>query len=320
MNWVRNNRFLSTFLAVVLVGAGVLGYLLYNSLDRYEQVNSDYQTQVTELKRLQALEPYPDAASAKAYDQKRKDYTAAVNVLQADLASHEAPPVNPPPSPIQFQDRLRQVVEDVSHLAQQSGVALPDGFYLGFEQYKGSPPDATATPLLDRQLNAVADLVTILIKTRIDKLTSIKRALLPQEGGATVAAAPALRPGMPKPATSAADLVSKQTLEVAFTSLPSSLRDSLNNITHDKRLYVIRALQVANEVDKGPVRDDGAPVPGGTGQPPGPTPAPTAPSPDGVPNPPLPEKGPPPLRYVVGQEKLDVIARIELARVEPPAR
>ena len=71
-------------------------------------------------------------------------------------------------------------------LAQNSGVGLPEGFYLGFEQYRGSPPDAAATPLLDLQLDAVSNLVTILIKTRIDRLTSIKRAPLAQEGGAAI--------------------------------------------------------------------------------------------------------------------------------------
>lgn len=317
MNWVRNNRFLSTFLAVILVAAGGLTYLLVSGLGRYQEVDTNYKTQVAELKRLQALEPYPDAASLKIYEQKRQEFSAAVVSLQADLASHEPAPAVPPPTPIQFQDRLRQVVAEISDLAQQTGVALPEGFYLGFEQYRGSPPDAAATPLLDRQLNAIADLVTILIKTRIDKLSSIKRALLPQESGGGGAAT--ARPGAPRPVATGGDLVNKQTLEIAFSSLPSSFRDSLNNISHDKRLYVVRALQVKNQVDKGPARDDGTVLPGGAGQPPGPTPAPTAPGPNGEPNPPLPEKGPPPLRYIVGQEHLDVVARIELARVVPNA-
>ena len=317
MNWVRNNRFLSIFLAIVLVGAGALGYLLYTQLSRYQQVDTDYKTQVEELKRLQALQPYPDGKSQKMYDDLRKDYTGAVTNFQTELASHEPPSANPPPTPIQFQDRLRQVVDDVSHFAQQTGVALPDGFYLGFDQYKGTPPDTAATPLLNNQLNAIQDLVTILIKTRIDKLISIKRAPLPQEGGPS-AAAPA-QPGSIRAAAPAAESVSKQVLEIAFTTLPGSFRDSLDNITKDKRLYIIRALQVKNEVDKGPPREDPlAAVPGGAGQP-SDSPAPTAPGPGGVPNPPLPEKGPPPLRYVVGQEKLDVVARIELARVAPPA-
>ena len=318
MNWVRNNRFLAVFLAIVLVGVGTLGYLLYSSLGRYQQVDSDYKTQVDELKRLQGLEPYPDAQSQTKYDEVRKEYTAAVTGFQADLASHDVPPSGPPPTPIQFQDRLRQVVSEVSGLAQQSGVALPEGFYLGFEQYRGSPPDTAATPMLNVQLDNISNLVTLLIKTRIDKLNSIKRAPLPQESGA--AATPAPGPGRPgvNNAPVAPELVSKQVLEIAFTTLPGSFRDSLNSIVKDKRLYIIRALEVKNQVDKGPPRDVDAALPGGSGTPPA-SPPPTAPGPNGEPNPSLPEKGPPPLRYIVGQEKLDVVARIELAKVAPPA-
>ncbi len=318
MNWVRNNRFLAVFLAIVLVGAGALGYLLYSSLGRYQQVDSDYKTQVDELKRLQGLEPYPDAASQKKYDDVRKEYTAAVTGFQTDLASHDMPPSGPPLNPIQFQDKLRQVVADVSTFAQQTGVALPEGFYLGFEQYRGSPPDTAATPLLNAQLDNIANLVTLLIKTRIDKLNSIKRAPLPQEGGAA-AATPAPGPGRPNVnAPAAPELVSKQVLEIAFTTLPGSFRDSLNSIVKDKRLYIVRAVEIKNQVDKGPPREVAdAGTPGGNGTPS--TPAPTAPGPNGEPNPQLPEKGPPPLRYVVGQEKLDVIARIEMAKVLPPA-
>ena len=124
------------------------------------------------------------------------------------------------------------------------------GFYLGFEQYRGSPPDTAATPLLNVQLDNISNLVTLLIKTRIDKLNSIKRAPLPQEGGA---AAPTPAPGRPNAAAAAnakavPELVSKQVLEIAFTTLPGSFRDSLNSIVKDKRLYIVRAVEVKNQV------------------------------------------------------------------------
>ena len=315
MNWARNNRFLSTFLAVIIVCGGGLAFLLYTSLSRYQQVNTDYKTQVDELNRLQNLKPYPDATSQKMYEAARAKYSTTVASLQADLASHEPPP-EPPISPIQFQDRLRQTVDDISHLAQQSGVALPEGFYLGFDQYRSSPPTSAAAAPLNAQLNAMTDLVIVLIKTPVDKLTSLKRSLLPQEGAAPAATPAPGRLGPAAPAAPGSSLVSKQSVEISFTTQPGSLRQMLNTIVHDKRLYVVRALQVKNQVDKGPAREEGTNVPGGQGQ--ASTPAPTAPEPGGVPNPPLPEKGDP-LRYVVGLEKLDVVARLDLLRVQPPA-
>ena len=293
MNWVRHNRFLAGFLAFVLLGAGGLTFLLVTTLGRYQQIDADYKTQVTELQRLQALEPFPDAASQKKYELVRKEYTAAVTALQKNLADHNPKPANPPPSPIQFQDRLRQVVGDVSTLAQNTGVGLPEGFYLGFEQYRGSPPDAAATPSArhparrdfqsgddpdqDAHRQAFPPSSARLSRRRAVAMLSLRQRSRRHRAGPGAAAMSA-----------GGALVTKQSMEIAFTSLPSSLLESLNNITRDKGLYLIRALQVKNEVDKGPARDwkprrpcPAAPVPAPTDA----TPAPTAPGPTACPNP-----------------------------------
>ena len=312
MNWVRNNRFLAGFLAVMLVGIAGLGFLAYSAYGRYSAVDDQYKTQVTELKRLEALAPYPNQPNQAKYEELRKNYGLAVRDLQTTLASSDPAPENPPPTPLQFQDRLRKTVEDTVGAAQASGVEIvpKEKFYLGFEQYSGTPPDAAATPLLSSELNAINDLVSILLRNKhIEALISIKRGPVPGEAGAT-APAPAL-PGRPA-APAAAPLVVKYPIEIAFTALPNSFREILNTITASKRLYIVRALQVKNQMDKGPSRTletapgvPGAPVPGAA--------APTDPN-----APPLPEKTAPALRYVVGQERLDIILRIELTSVAPP--
>lgn len=313
MNWVRNNRFLAGFLAVMLVGVVGLGYLLYTALGRYSTVDEQYKTQVAELKRLQASPPYPDQENQVKYEAIRKDYALKVRDLQTTLASYEPAAENPPPTPLEFQDRLRKAVEDTLNQAQSAGVETPkEKFYLGFEQYSGTPPDVAATPLLSKELNAINDLVEILLKNKhITALSYIKRTPVAGEAGAATAPAPvAGRPGAPA-AAAAAPLVIKYPIEIAFTALPNSFREILNSITTAKRLYVIRAVVIKNQMDKGPARalpnvpitDPNAPAAA----------APTDPN-----APPLPDKGPPALRYVVGQEKLNVVLRIELTTVMPP--
>jgi hypothetical protein len=322
MNWVRQNRFLAGYLAALLVGVGALGFLLYSSYGRYSQVSDDYHTQVTELKRLQGLSPYPDAQNLQRYSQVRENYAVAVADLQKQLASLQPKPESPPPTPLQFQDRLRRVVEDVTKSAQQSGVTLPENFYLGFEQYRGAPPDTAATPALSAELDAISDLVDILLRQHITSLTGIKRGPLANEAGGA-AAAEVSRGGRPNGAAPAASsLVTRNPVEVEFTSSPNAFRESLNRITAAPRLYVVTALRVRNQVDKGPSRGGDEPGAGANsfpGRPAEPPPAgPPAVDQNGVPVQPLPEKGPPPLRYVVGLEKLDVAARIDLVRVAPP--
>lgn len=321
MNWVRNNRFLAGFLGVIVVAGGVLGFLLFSSYGHYADVSSQYDSQVIELKRLQNLPTYPNAANLKRYEEVQKEYQQKVNDLQTKMASLDTPPASPPLTPLQFQDLLRKKVDETLQHAQTAGVGLPEGFYLGFEQYRGTPPDAAATVLLTAHLTEIQSLINLLIDQHIEKITVIKRGLLPQEAGtAAVAPTQGRRPG----ASADVPLVSKYPLEVAFTSLPSSFRESLNKITSAPELFIVRALVVKNQMDKGPSRlDPNAAIAGAPGV--GPN-APITGVPNatggvdanGVPVPPLPDKGPPPLRYVVGQERLDVVARVELTSVKPP--
>ncbi len=221
MDWIRNNNFLAAFLAVMVLGIGGLTYLLIDSMGRYDQVAQDYDTQVKELKRLQALKPFPDQANLASYQEVKKTYKQAVDELQAKLAASSRAPETPPRDPTQFQDRLRRVVDDVTKAAQLANVAYPDDFYLGFERYRNSLPDAVATPLLSRQLDNIQELVGILIKERVDRITAVKRVMLPQESGG--GAAPVFTPAQSqnnKPganAAGAAELVTKLPVVLEFT-------------------------------------------------------------------------------------------------------
>lgn len=314
MNWIRNNTFLAAFLAVMVLGIGGLTYLLIDSMGRYDQVAQDYDTQVKELKRLQALKPFPDQANLAAYQEVKKTYKQAVDELRAKLAAFEPAPETPPPGPTQFQDRLRRVVDDVTKAAQLANVAYPDDFYLGFERYRNSLPDAVATPLLSRQLDNIQELVGILIKERVDRITAVKRVVLPQESGG--GAAPVFTPARSqnnKPganAAGAAELVSKLPVVLEFTGPSGCARNTLNDISHSKRLFVVRAIQVKNESDKGPVRGQDPTQAGGAG-------AVAAGDPNATTTDAASQKGTPALRYVVGQERLNVVERVELVKVSP---
>ena len=326
MDWVRNNKFLAGFLGVLIVAIGGVGFWLYSTQSTYNQVSQEYSTQVTELKRLENLNPYPEEANLQRFAEQKKEFAEAVTTLQENLAKMSAP-TDRPLSPTDFQNRLREVVSEISGYASQNGVALPPDFYLGFEIYRSALPDASAAAGLTTELGDVQMIVHSLINRKIDKITFIKRAPLP---GETFAAGPTPVPVPPgaRPAQKGAELVVRHPIEISFSANPNAFRGVLADITTASRLFVTRALQIKNQVDKGPVRgQDATGVPGGTGRPtPGPAPTP-APAPAGAPaaapgaapaDQPLPEKGPAPLRYVVGQEKLDVLMNIELLRVLPP--
>ena len=308
MDWVRSNKFLAGFLAVMVIGVAAMGYWLYVEQAAYDQTAQEYNTQVTELKRLQDMSPYPEEGNLKRFADQKKAFAEAVTGLQANLAKMSAP-VDKPLSPTDFQNRLREIVSDVLRSATQLGVALPENFYLGFEDYRAKLPDAAAAPQLTSQLAEVERIVRILVNRKVEKISSIKRAPLPSEGGATVTATPGV--STPK---AAPEFVTRHAIEIGYTASPNAFRETLVQIVAEPRLFVIRALQVKNQEPKGPVRGQDAAIAGGVGRPavaPAAAAAPTG-------GEPLPEKGSPPLRYVVGQEKLDLVMNIELVQVPAP--
>ena len=318
MDWIRKNKFLTGFLAVIVLGVGVFGYLVYSAMDTYGQTSQDYDAAVAELQRLQGLKPYPYAKSKTNLVALRGETAQRVTDLQKKLADYEPPAERPDFKPIDFQDKLRRVVEEVSQLATAANVVLPKDFYMGFELYRSTPPEAAAAPVLSRELDAVRDLLKLLIAHRIDELKSIKRAPVPEESGGrpaadgTVAAAtppPRPAPGGKSAPAAPADAVTRQTVEVAFSGSPTSFRDSLDDTVTSKRLFLVRAIQVKNQKPKGPPRE----VPGGAATPP-PAAAPADPNAPAAPA--APDK--PAFEYIVGLEKLDVDMRLEIIKVAPP--
>lgn len=334
MNWARANRFLAGFLGALLVGVAVLGFLIFSAYDRYTEASARLDQQTNELKRLQKLAPYPDEENRKRYDDQRKRYAEAVTALQAQLAAGSPGPENI--SATDFQSRLRDVVAGVINFARQNNVTLPPDFYLGFEQYRASVPTAAATPLLAMQLKSSEQIARILIAQKIETLTVFKRAPLPQENtgfdstpGATPDAPPA--GGGPRGgaggrgAPPAAPLVMTYPLQIEFRALPVPQRAVLDELTKAQPFYVIRALRVKNERDKGPGRGAQASSADDLNPPAAPTPAAPAPATapgarpnlaGAVPEPPLPDRAT--LRYIVGTERLDTALRLELVRFSPP--
>ena len=95
-------------------------------------------------------------------------------------------------------------------------------------------------------------------------------------------------------------------MDIAFSCQPSAFRDSLDDMVTSKRLFLVRALQVKNQAQKGPPRESAtAPAPV-VGVPP-----------DANGAPPTPDK--PAIAYIVGLEKLDVDMRVEIIKVTAPA-
>ena len=153
MNWFKENKFLGVFFGVILVIVGVLLYFLLSAKARYETVQETYQTKVTELNGLLGSEPFPEQENFKKMEGQRKDHQSAIAALQKDLNSREYE--LEPLTEAQFQERLQASVQRVSAKATEKSVALPSGFFMGFDPYKTQPPRKAAAAILGRELKAM---------------------------------------------------------------------------------------------------------------------------------------------------------------------
>jgi len=246
MNWIRENKFLSVFLGFVIAGAGALGFLLFQAMGNYAEVNDAYANQLAQLNTLQALAPYPNKENLDKYKEQKASLNAEITKLKDNLAKYEFP--LEPATPEQFQDQLRTAVNSVTEKAKQMGPnVLPKTFALGFERYLTETPTKDAAAPLSRELKSIEFIVNELLDSKVDSFThDVNRAPLPEETGQ-------------KPPPKA--LLFKHPFEITFVSEQGRFRKMLNDIVSStKQFFIVRLIQVKNQVDKSPAKISAAPV------------------------------------------------------------
>ena len=224
---------------------------------------------------------------------------AAIAALEQKLQAHSYPIL--PLLPNEFQSQLRLAIDKVLEHAAAAKVRLPVNFKLGFDRYSTSLPDAEAAPRLGQELRAIEWLVNTLITARIDAITSLARAPLPDENVAptssTNGAPRNLVPVKQEPVVFAM-------IELAFSGRPSAVRRVVNEVTSAKdQFYVIRTLVVKSQAEQGPKRS----------QPGSPLARQWITSSDSSRAAAIAR---PALTFIVGTEHLDVISTVEIVRFQ----
>jgi len=295
MDWIKQNKFLSGWLAVTLLVAAALGYLLFSAKSAYAEKADEFTGKVGELQNLQNATPYPDEENFKKMQELQKAHQAAIDDLQKKLAKTEFPVV--PLSAVKFQDELRESVRRVTTLATERGTKLPEKFYMGMEKYQAEPPKDEAAAPLGRVLKAMEEALNILIESGAESIGDIKRDPLPEEGGAPASGAtPPKQPGGKSTGSADSDLVKKNTFAINFVAAEPKFRRFLNSLISDeKQFYVPNNIVVANEKTTGP-------------------PKVTNQTPFQDPN--APKKSD--VQFVVGSEKLAVAMKIDIVDFAEP--
>jgi hypothetical protein len=301
MKWFQENRWLGMFLIVVGICVLFAGGLLYWTRAKWNDARQAFDTAAAERSRLQGLDPFPNDANYRKLKVHLENYSTALDQFKEELKKEVAP--GPPLAPNEFQSRLRQAVIATLIRANANHVKLPDKFQLGFDEFTSVMPKTPVAPLLGQELSQIQMLINILLDAKVDSVTSFHRAPLPDERGPGPSPTPApgrvpgQRPAAAKTITPS--LLERNVVDLTFKAAPAAARKVLNEITSsNEQFYIIRTLYVHNEKDKGPSREKTAP----------PTPVETTQA-----NPA--QQGPAaPLNFIVGNEHIEVSARIEMLR------
>jgi hypothetical protein len=288
VNWFRHNRWLGTFLIVFGVITLVLLLFLWRARSGFAEANGRLTESLNERDRLEGLNPFPNDANYEKMKVHLKNYGDTLEKVKEDLKTRTLPVTSLAPN--EFQARLRQVTLVEAEKARANKVKLPPSFHMAFDEYTARLPETSAAPLLGQELSQIALLVDYLIAARIDSLNSMRRTPLPEERGAT-APPPAAKPGATPAGSTAPPLMFERNIvDLTFSASSAAARKVLNQIaSSSQQFYVIRTLYVRNEKEKGPPREEGARAQA--------TPAPNA-----------------ALSFIVGNEHIEVSARIEMLR------
>jgi hypothetical protein len=173
MNWFKENPIFAAVLAFALLGTAVTGYLAMEAAGRHAAAIDDLNSKITTLRRLQAKKPFPDPANAAKVASAVKSYEAAIASFKKDLAAKEAPLEDIKPQ--DFQDALRNAVDALRAAAMKNGVALPEKFFYGFDDFQTQLPTDDQTPELNREFVVIRNLIDQLVALRIQSIDSLVR-------------------------------------------------------------------------------------------------------------------------------------------------
>lgn len=248
MTWLKENRFLAALVtATIALGAAAV-FLMTQSMAEYHEAVDAYSIAVQKLHALQDRSPFPNAQNLEKNRALVEQYKAQLDTLRAQVQKMQAPaPAEVQPQ--KFQDDLRSAVSRVEEKAQNVGVELPKGFYLGFSQYANSLPSEAAAPRLALQLRIIEKIVTSLIDFKVQSIDTLNRLPLPEESGIV---AGGLKPAEAKQPDSQPKGFEALPFDLAFTAEQGKVRVAFNSLLDSDQFLIVRNLAMQNTARVGP--------------------------------------------------------------------
>src|SRR6266704_1953699 len=184
MKWFQQNRAFGTFLIGFGICALLAVALLYWRWSAWSGAKQAFDQVATERNRLTHLDPFPNDANYRKLQDYVEKYRVTLDKFKETLKTEVVPA--PPLAPNEFQSRLRLVTIATLDRARVNKVKLPDKFLLGFDEFATTmPAGQQVAAVLGQELTQIQKLINILLDAKVDSVTSLRCARLPEEGGAS---------------------------------------------------------------------------------------------------------------------------------------
>jgi hypothetical protein len=243
MSWIKENKFIAGLAGGTLLGVIVLLIIGSQGSKKYSSAKENFDASYDEASRFEKLAVYPKSSNRDAKTTALELYKKSVDTLQTAFEPFRPKEIKNI-TPQEFTTVLLDANTEVRKAFEESGVQVPEAFFLGFERYKTSLASGNTTGILGYQLNSVKSLMLDLAKAKPQSLTNLYRPALAEEGGQTY--------------TPAANVAARPLpLEITFVGTERSAREFLSSITKpDQQFIVIRTLRISNTKKEAPRASD----------------------------------------------------------------
>ena len=239
--------------AAALVGTLVAGFFAMEAAVRQDEALASYTSAITNLRRLEGKQPFPNEANLKKVQAAVVDYKKSITDFADSLNEIEVPVSEI--SPQKFQDDLR-VAADNLRKATANKTTLPENFFFGFDAYRTQLPPQGETKELNREFLAIKKLIENIIPLGI---TSID-ALVRHAGAAPAAPDPKAAP--PKPNEAVAKPLPFDSFTLGITTPQNSFISAFDKIPANPGFLVVRSMTIENTSPTAPLKaDTGKPQP-----------------------------------------------------------
>lgn len=236
----KNSPFLAALLAITALLLVVGIYLLNAEAGRLSEEQALFDQKKSQLQQLERNKPFPNQANVEAARRETKEASELLGELAKELA---VAPVSATPQG--FQDELASLVKSFAEKAAAKKIALPDNFYLGFEQYETQLPPADIVSRLSLQLRSINAVAKVLLDSQVKSLAAIARS--PVRGETVIGKTTGEPTEGPKDdANSEAPKLELVPFDITFSADQSAFRTAFNRIAELEPPVFIRLVAIEN--------------------------------------------------------------------------